>query len=141
MNFKPENYPQFFPYLTVRECEAAIELYTKAFNFELTQAVPGEDGKIQHAELKYGEVVVMMAPENAWGNTTYKAPATLGTPPGSNFYMYVKDVDAFYEHAVKNGAKSIIEPQDGFWGDRFCRLSDVDGYEWMFATMVKEHQA
>jgi uncharacterized glyoxalase superfamily protein PhnB len=140
MTFKPTTCPQFFVYLTVRDCEAAIELYRKAFNFEVTSSVPGENGKIQHAELKYGEMVIMMAPEGAWGNATHKAPITLGTSPSSTFYMYVENVDEFYKHAIEGGAKSLGEPEEGFWGDRFCRVSDADGYEWMFATMVRDHK-
>ena len=138
--FKPAKYPQFFVYLTVRECEAAIEFYIKAFNFELGDSVPGENGKVQHAELSYGAAVIMMAPEGAWGNTRDKAPITTGLTPSSTFYMYVENVDTFYKRAVEAGAKSLAEPQESFWGDRFCRLSDSEGYEWMFATLSEKEQ-
>lgn len=138
MSFKPEKYPQFFVYLTVRECEAAIQFYTKAFDFETIDSVPGDNGKIQHAELKYGEAVFMMSPEGSWGDVVHKAPVTTGVTTSSTFYLYVKDVDAFYKQAVQAGAHSLMEPQDGFWGDRFCRVSDPEGYEWMFASYLNK---
>src|SRR5579864_1119791 len=114
MSFKPEKYPQFFVYLTVRECEAAIDFYKKAFGFEILDSVPGENGKIQHAELKYGDAVFMMSPEGAWGDVVHKAPVTNGVATSNTFYLYVKDVDAFYKQAIEAGAKSLMEPQDGF---------------------------
>jgi len=134
MNYKPAQYPQFFPYLTVTDCETAIEFYTQAFGFEILDSVPGDNGKVQHAELKQGDTVIMMAPEGAWNDSAHKAPATLGMTPSSTFYMYVENVDAFYENAVKNGAKSMQAPEDSFWGYRCCRLQYSKGYEWMFAT-------
>lgn len=140
MSFKPAKYPQFFVYLKVRACEAAIEFYTKAFDFKVIDSVPGEDGRIQHAELKYGEAVVMMAPEGAWGDTVHKAPVSLGVLPSSNFYLYVEDVDAFYKQAISAGAISLMEPHDSFWGDRCCCLRDQEGYEWMFATYLNKEE-
>lgn len=65
--FKPQGIPALFPYLTVRNAEEAIDFYKTAFGFELSSdPARDEQGSIQHAEMKFGDdVVVMFAPEGA----------------------------------------------------------------------------
>ena len=48
------------------------------------------------------------------------------------------DVDSLYEAALKAGAKSLGAPENMFWGDRMCRLQDLDGYIWCFATAIRK---
>jgi len=139
-SYKPEGIPALFPYLTVRDANKAAEFYEKAFGFRLNQdCARDENGKIQHAEMKFGDdVCIMFAPEGAWGSPR-KAPALEGMPSFS-FYIYCQNVDELCKKAVSNGAKCTVEPNDGFWGDRFCSLIDLDGYEWMFATNIADHK-
>lgn len=139
--YKPHGIPGILPYLTVRNAEKAIEFYKQAFGFELhSEPAKDDQGYIQHAEMKFGEdVVIMFAPEGAYGSLR-TAPVTQGTAPSLVLYVYCKDVDALYHKAIASGAKSTIEPNDSFWGDRFCSLVDPDGHEWMFATNVADHQ-
>jgi uncharacterized glyoxalase superfamily protein PhnB len=53
-------------------------------------------------------------------------------------YVYCDDVDKFFARATAAGAKVVAPPTDMFWGDRMCRISDPDGYEWSFATNVAD---
>ena len=51
---------------------------------------------------------------------------------GSNFfptmlYVYVKNTDETYKRAIGYGAKSIMEPQDKFYGDRSAAVEDLCG--------------
>jgi PhnB protein len=139
--YKAEGIPDLFPYLTVKDADKSAEFYEKAFGFTLSsQPARDEQGKIQHAEMKFGKgVSIMFAPEGAWGSPR-KTPNSLGIMPSLSLYIYCHDVDALYKKAVANGAKSLMEPNDGFWGDRFCTLLDPDGHEWMFATNVADHK-
>jgi uncharacterized glyoxalase superfamily protein PhnB len=139
--FKPQGIPTLFPYLTVRNAEKAIDFYKSAFGFELSSdPAKDEKGHIQHAEMKFGDdVVVMFAPEGAYGSPR-KAPISLGVSPSLVIYIYCTDVDRLHKRAVEHGAKSTVEPNDGFWGDRFCCLVDPDGHEWMFATNIADHE-
>lgn len=139
--FKPAGVPQLFPYLTVQNAQRAIDFYRDAFGFYLSSdPAKDEQGNIQHAEMKFGQdCVIMFAPEGSWGSTK-RAPATLGVSAALTLYTYCEDVDALYKQAMLNGAVSIMEPNDGFWGDRICGLIDPDGYEWMFATNVADHK-
>jgi uncharacterized glyoxalase superfamily protein PhnB len=129
--------PWITPYLIVKDVATSIEFYQKAFGFEKRFAMPGEDGKIMHAEVIWQEGVIMLGPEASCGSKTY-APATSGTPTPVSLYIYVPDVDAFFARAKAAGATVKLEPQDQFWGDRICGLIDPNGHEWCFATNVRE---
>jgi uncharacterized glyoxalase superfamily protein PhnB len=139
--YKPQGIPALFPYLTVRNAEKSLSFYKEAFGFHLSSE-PAKDGQghIQHAEMAFGDdVLIMFAPEGAYGSHR-KAPVSLGVSPSLAIYIYCKDVDALHKQAVEHGATSTLEPNDGFWGDRFCCLVDPDGHEWMFATNVADHK-
>jgi uncharacterized glyoxalase superfamily protein PhnB len=49
-------------------------------------------------------------------------------------YLYVPDVDAAYQRAIKAGATSIMEPADQFYGDRSGGVKDPAGNSWYVAT-------
>lgn len=140
--YKPQGIPSLFPYLTVRNAEKSIDFYNKAFGFELSsEPAKSEQGYIQHAEMKFGDdVIIMFASEGAFGSTR-KAPISEGITPSLVIYIYCPDVDSLHQRAIEHGAKSTIAPNDAFWGDRFCCLVDPDGHEWMFATNIADHKA
>jgi uncharacterized glyoxalase superfamily protein PhnB len=75
----------------------------------------------------------MFCPEGAFG-IPKKAPVTLGIIVPLSMYVCCEDTDALYQKAMATGAKSVMEPHDSFWGDRFCSVTDPDGYEWGFGT-------
>ena len=128
-----EGMPWLMPYLTVRDPAKAISFYEKAFGFKKINSVQGEDGSLQHVEMKQEEAVIMFGPEGAYGGTA-KAPATSKVESGISLYVYCRDVDARYEQAKAAGAEVVMELQDAFWGDRTCQFKDPDGYRWSFAT-------
>ena len=133
--YKPEGWPQLIPALTVADPRKSIEFYKKAFGFELEGQPMEMDGKIMHAELKLGQAKIMIGGE---GCGDQRAPKTTGVKPGLSLYIYVEDVDALYGRAMKAGAQDEAKPEDMFWGDRACRLTDPDGYSWWFATNVAD---
>jgi uncharacterized glyoxalase superfamily protein PhnB len=49
-------------------------------------------------------------------------------------HLYVPDVDASYQRAMKAGAKSLREPADQWYGDRSGGVEDAWGNTWWFAT-------
>ena len=123
--------------MIARDLEKSIEFYKKAFGFEEKFVMRGPDGKPQHAELKYEDALIMLGPEGFPGCST-KSPASSKVDNGMGLYLYCDDVDAFYLRAIKAGAEVLAVPQDAFWGDRTVRLRDIDGYNWHFATNVRE---
>src|SRR5216117_4018324 len=53
-------------------------------------------------------------------------------------HLYVDDVDAAYERAVKAGGESLREPQGQFYGDRSAGIKDRFGNQWWLATHVED---
>lgn len=129
---RPAGVPWLTPYLTVRDARASMDFYRAALGFSVRDSVE-DDGAIMHVEMTYhDQLIVMFAPEGAFGSTARTPKSAQAIAPQS-FYLYVDDVDAVYARALEAGAKSLSEPQDQFWGDRFAQVEDLDGYRWALA--------
>jgi PhnB protein len=120
----------------VKDADAALAFYQKAFGFEKKMSMPGPDGKSMHVEVSWRDCVVMFGPEGP--QNPCKAPATLGVRPPAGLYIYVDDVDALFKRATAAGAKVDKAPADMFYGDRTCSLIDPDGHIWGFGTNVAD---
>lgn len=132
---RPADVPWLTPYLTVRSAQVSIQFFSDAFGFEKRDLID-EDGAIMHVEMSYrGQLIVMFAPEGAFGSTA-RTPRSADAIAPQSFYLYVDDVDATYRRALDAGAKSLSAPQDQFWGDRFAQIEDLDGYRWALARRI-----
>lgn len=134
---RPDGAPWVSPYVIVSDVDRAVNFYEQAFGFERVHLVAGEDGTSWHAEVRYKDHLIMFGKAGAYGGKT-RAPLESGMESPINLYLYCDDVDEFYENALDAGAKSLSEPEDTFWHDRMCRLQDLDGYVWCFATYLGE---
>ncbi|TAL98371.1 MAG: VOC family protein [Paraburkholderia sp.] len=129
---RPAGVPWLTPYMTVRDARVTIAFFEAAFGFAVRDSVH-DDGAIMHVEMTYqGQLIVMFAPEGGFGSTA-RTPKSAGAIAPQSFYLYVDDVDAVYARAIAAGAKSLSEPEDQFWGDRFAQIEDLDGYRWALA--------
>jgi uncharacterized glyoxalase superfamily protein PhnB len=129
---RPAGVPWLTPYLTVRDARVTIEFFEAAFGFAVRDSV-NDDGAIMHVEMTYqDQLIVMFAPKGGFGSTA-KTPKSAGAIAPQSFYLYVDDVDAVYARALTAGARSLSEPEDQFWGDRFAQIEDPDGYRWALA--------
>jgi PhnB protein len=132
----PDGYNTLTPYITVKSAKKAIEFYKEAFAAREVGRITMPDGSIGHCELEIGDSRIMMAEENKqWGNIS---PQTLG---GTTVYLslYVKDVDAVFDRAIKAGAKVLgdMVPKDQFHGDRSGSLTDPFGHRWTIMTRIE----
>ncbi|MXN78836.1 VOC family protein [Burkholderia sp. 4701] len=133
---RPADVPWLTPYLAVRNARTTIDFFKAAFGFELRDMLD-EDGAIMHVEMVYrGQLIVMFAPEGAFGSTA-RTPKSAGATAPQSFYLYVDDVDATWQRALDAGAKSLSAPQNQFWGDRFAQIEDLDGYRWALARRLE----
>jgi PhnB protein len=132
----PAGFPWVSPYLSVKDADAAIDFYQRAFGFEKRMAMPGPNGKTAHAEMTWKDGVIMLGPEGP--NHPCKAPVTLGIQSPISLYVYCEDVDAQFARATAAGAKGVLAPENKFYGDRVCSVTDPDGYTWYFATNVAD---
>lgn len=121
-------------YLTVKNCDQAIEFYKKAFGAIEKGRLFMPDKSIGHAEIEIEGTLLMLGEENLeWGN---KSPLTIGGNPVS-LSLYVKDADASYQKAIDAGATAVMPLKDEFYGDRIGQVSDPFGYKWTLATHFK----
>jgi uncharacterized glyoxalase superfamily protein PhnB len=131
----PDGYHTLTPFLTVRDASRAIEFYKTAFGATERGVAKGPDGKVMHAELKIGDSIIMMSDEYPEFGTV--SPETVGNS-SMGLHIYVDNVDAAFDRAVKAGAKVEMPVADQFWGDRYGKLKDPFGHKWSIATHTKD---
>jgi uncharacterized glyoxalase superfamily protein PhnB len=131
----PEGYHTITPSLALRDAARAIDFYKKAFGAEERLRMPGPDGKLMHAELRIGNSLIMLGEEMP--EMGVRSPEALGGTPVS-FYLYIEDVDAFFNRAVAAGARPTMPLTDMFWGDRMGKLEDPFGHTWAPAQHTRD---
>lgn len=137
VNYIPKDYRSVTPYLTIKGADKAIEFYKKAFGAqEITRMLDPQSKKILHAELKFGDSMIMVTDEFDRPGAG-RSPKALGDTTVGMF-LYVPDVDATFKKAVAAGGQPIMPPSDMFWGDRYGKLSDPFGHHWALATHIED---
>ncbi|HEX6162716.1 MAG TPA: VOC family protein [Vicinamibacterales bacterium] len=127
----PDGYYSLTPYLVISGAADAIEFYKKAFGAIETVRMPGEGGRIMHAEVQIGNSMLMLSDENP--ERGFMSPKSRGGAT-SSVMLYTDDVDAVFKRAVAAGARADMPPTDMFWGDRMGNLTDPFGHTWAIAT-------
>jgi PhnB protein len=123
----PDGYHTINTSVIVDGAQEVIDFLKKTFDAKERLMMPGQPGKIAHAELEIGDSLVMIS------DATEQYPATR-----CRVYAYVADVDATYKRALAAGAKGVEEPQNQFWGDRTAAIVDSKGNHWAIATRVED---
>jgi PhnB protein len=121
------------PYLLYAECDQALDFLARAFGFEEVLRYTGEEGYVNHAEMRVGDAIIYMGdPGDQYRNPKQTGHESVG------IYVLVDDVDAHYERAKSVGAEITEEPADQDYGDRRYSARDPEGHHWYFAQHVKE---
>jgi uncharacterized glyoxalase superfamily protein PhnB len=113
-----------FPTLTYDDAQRAVEFLTTAFGFERHAVYADDGGNVQHAELRFGNGIVMLGSANA------EVPA--GRSGG--IYVVVDDPDAHAAQARAAGADITRAPYDTFYDSREYSARDFEGNAWHFGT-------
>jgi uncharacterized glyoxalase superfamily protein PhnB len=128
--------PSFIPSLAYKDNRAALDWLQKAFGFETSEVLTDAAGNIVHAEMSYGDGIVMIGGE--WADWT-RSPATLGGKNTQRVHVRIdRGIDEHCAHARLAGAKIVMEPTDQFYGDRTYVATDLEGHYWTFAQTVRE---
>ena len=130
----PQGMHTLNPHIVCANCAEALEFYKKAFGAEETMRMDGENGKIMHASMVFGDSMLMLMDEMPEWKA--KGPKLLGGTPVT-IHMIVDDVDAAFAKAIAAGAKEVMPVADQFWGDRYGILEDPFGHSWSLATPGK----
>jgi len=124
------------PCLRYRDAPAAIEWLCTAFGFEKNAIYPNEDGSIAHAQLSFGNGMIMLGSvqnDSAWGQLI-KQPDEIGGAETQSAYVIVADADVVYAQAKAAGASIVIEIKDEDYGGRGFTCRDLEGHLWNFGT-------
>ena len=123
------------PTMRYHDAAAAIEWLSEAFGFEKHLVVPGDDDTIVHAQLVFGNGMVMLgsARESEF-DKLQKSPSALGDVVSQSPYIIVEDVDKHYARAIAAGAEIVIEIRDEDYGGREYSCRDPEGHVWNFGS-------
>ena len=122
------------PAMRYRDAPAAVEWLCRAFGFEKHLVVPGPDRTIAHAQLTFGNGMIMLgsARDDEFGRLV-----TVPTPRGAvtqSLYVIVADADAHYARAKAAGAEIVMDIKDEDYGGRGYSVRDPEGHVWTFGT-------
>ena len=125
------------PALRCRDAPAAIEWLCNTFGFEKHLVVPNDDGTIAHAQLSFGNGMIMLSSvpgtESEFGRLM-KQPDEIGGAETQCAYIVVNDADAVYARAKAAGAKIATAIKDEDYGGRGFSCYDPEGHLWSFGT-------
>jgi uncharacterized glyoxalase superfamily protein PhnB len=126
---------EVYPYLRVRDADAAIRFYQNAFGANELFRLQEPGGRIGHAEVRIGPSTVMLSDE--YPEHGIKGPQTLG---GTSFslHLHVDDVDAAFQRAVQAGATVVRPLANQFYGERSGTVRDPFGHEWLLGGHIED---
>lgn len=141
MKATPKGWPRISSALVYDDASAAIDWLARAFGFEVRLRVDGEDGQVRHAELVFGEGLIMLG--SGAGDPLRKSPRALGGVNTQALCVVVDDADAHCARARAAGAKIVMEPSTkdygpDYWVDRTYEAEDLEGHRWWFMQRVRD---
>ncbi len=123
----PDGFHTVTPYLVIDGASDLIEFMKKGFGGEEIHRSKRPDGGVMHAQVRIGDSMIMLA------DATKEHPAA-----ACMLYLYVKDVDAAYDRAMKAGGTSILAPMNMFYGDRNGGVMGPGGVQMWIGTHVED---
>jgi uncharacterized glyoxalase superfamily protein PhnB len=123
------------PAMHYRDAAAAIEWLCNVFGFEKQVVYPGEDGTIGHAQLTFGNGMIMCGSkrDSEYGRLL-KQPDEIGGCETQSLYLAVTDADAIYKRVVESGAEILIDIRTQDYGGRDFTCRDIEGHIWTLGT-------
>ena len=123
------------PTMRYKDAPKAIDWLCKAFGFEKQLVVSGENETIAHAQLRFGNAMIMLGSENDNEYGKYmKTPEDLNGINTQSPYIIVSDIDDHYRRAIAAGARIIIDIRDEDYGGRGYSCQDPEGHIWNFGS-------
>ena len=126
---RPDGHHTLTPGFIVPQAAAVVTFLEKAFGGRVVDRYDAPDGKVGHVEVLIGDSVVM------FGDAIHDA----AMPANLSFYVANGEaVDATYKKALANGATSVAEPNNQFYGYRSASVRDVGGNKWTICAVVEQ---
>ncbi len=128
--------PSIYPSQQYRDCPAAIAWLVNVLGFTHHLVVRGERDQIVHAELRFGNGLVMVASANADGSDWLGAP--LAPTNISLVAPSAAAVDAIHARVRASGTRVVRELADTSYGpygeSHGFTCLDAEGNRWTVAT-------
>jgi uncharacterized glyoxalase superfamily protein PhnB len=119
--------------LQYRDGRTAIDWLEQAFGFERVSVHDGPDGTVGHAELRYGDGMIMIS------SLRHGEDGSFGDHTGQGWlYVVVEDADAHHDQAKAAGAQIVRELENQDYGSRDYSARDLEGNLWSFGTYAPE---
>ena len=116
----PAGFHTLAPNIIVKNVDAAVSFYRRAFGAEEILRLSMPDGKVVHCQLKFGDSRVDLGESmEGWPEHSLLAQ------------IFVVDSDTVFEQSVKAGASPMT---DMFFGSREGRVLDPFGSTWTIST-------
>ena len=146
MQAAPSDWPRISSSIFYRDAAAAIDWLCDAFGFEVRLKIEGDNGRIEHSELTYGEGLIMVGQETEDSPKQWKrlmrSPASMNGHTSQSLMVFVDDADAHCAQARSRGAKIVEEPAThdygaDYWADRSYGAIDLEGHVWWITQRVR----
>jgi uncharacterized glyoxalase superfamily protein PhnB len=126
---------KIYPVLKYDDAGVALGFLEGALGCERLQVHEGENGGVAHAELRFGDEVLM------FGTTNEGDPQFNQGAGRTSVYVVVDDPDALFERAKGAGAEVVMPPTDQDYGSRDFVIRDPEGNLWSFGTYAPAVEA
>jgi uncharacterized glyoxalase superfamily protein PhnB len=124
-SYLPPNQHSITPCFRAVGAAKFIEFIKSAFGASVVERYDGPQDRVLWSLIQIGQSTVAVSDP---GNHSWARPST------NMIYLYVPDVDAVYEQAMRVGAQSIYPPADQPYGDRNGGVTDAWGNQWFIGT-------
>ncbi len=123
------------PTLRYRNAMKAIDWLCAAFGFE-KQAVYADGGTVQHAQLTFGNGMVMIgsADTATAAGSRFVQPSEIGGRETQSACVIVADADAHFSRAKAAGAEIVDPLEEKDYGGKGYSCRDIEGHLWWFGT-------
>ncbi len=130
-----------------QDAAAAIDWLCDAFGFTVRLKVEGDNGRIEHSELSYGEGLIMVAQEAAdtarqW-KRSMRSPKSLNGCSTQSIMFFVDDAKAHCAHARARGARIAEELAthdygEDYWADLSYGALDPEDHFWWITQRLRD---
>ena len=129
---RPQGHHAITPGFAVPHAAKVIGFLERAFGGKVVDRFDGPNGTVAHAEVLIDDSVVMLGDAGVHAGEP-AMPASL-----SYYVANGESVDRTYQRALDNGATSISEPTNQFYGYRSACVKDPGGNRWTICAIVEQ---
>jgi uncharacterized glyoxalase superfamily protein PhnB len=120
------------PGMRYRDAHAAIDWLVRAFGFEKKAVYNGPNGTVAHAELTFGNGMIMLGSVNNGSPYAHLQvqPGEIGGRETQTPYLVVGDAAAIYATAKAAGAEFTMDLAEMSYGGKAFACKDPEGHHW-----------